>query len=242
MALASVDTHELESCRGWAKRLFDGALDAICVRGLYDVSTCGDVVGRLARQPRDAREHADPGRAGVEVVGVPVSPSTLFPDGPDIETYRDGAGAFEALCMELFAPAAAFHERVLAALAVVFDAPVHVPAGYGVATFRRVPPGCGMDPHHEDLYAHIAVYDALRERADLARVLSVFLVLQAPTSGGALRLRDVDVAIPPETGTLVVFAGGRREHEVTAVGGERARWTVGGFAAPAHDGGALYWA
>ncbi len=261
--ILTVQVEELDAHRGAQRLVDDDSVAAICVEGVYTAAVCAEVSARLERAPwsawRSAREHTRPGCPQVEVVGHPVSPSMLFPDGPAVEPYFGAAGDFAARCGELFGVDNAFADRVRRVLGALFDADVVVgptvdARTYGTATLRRVPVGCGMGLHCENLYTHIAVLAPLRPLADLGRTVSVFVVLQAPEAGGELRVFGESppdahpTAAPsgvvrPPAGTMVVFAGGRRWHDVSPVFGEHPRWSIGGFAAPARRGRRIYfWA
>ena len=92
---------------------------------------------------------------------------------------------------------------------------------------------------------------------DLSTQLSFYLPLQTAEAGGELVLfhppppdarRAMEqlpfarahealephgfTAVPVGVGDLIMFDGGRWNHRVTTVRGDRTRWTIGGFAAP----------
>ena len=133
--------------------------------------------------------------------------------------------------------------------------------------FRRLPAGGRIPPHAELEQLTRAPYDDFRAELDPATLLSFFVCLQTPQGGGALRVHDLRWADydsrqdrgghtqpaaqligqphhEPEiqTGSLVVFDGGRWFHEVTPVVGARERWTTGGFIAKsATEDRLLFW-
>jgi len=110
-----------------------------------------------------------------------------------------------------------------------------------------MPAGCGA-PLHLDRYPHTESYAALRERCDLDAQHVWYLMLQAPEAGGVLRIfpglrpegqvpgvhdEAVEVSVP--VGSLLIHAGARHWHEVTApIGGDRI--TMGGICAPLLSG------
>jgi hypothetical protein len=99
--------------------------------------------------------------------------------------------------------------------------------------------------------------------------ISTLLPLALPESGGDLQVFDVcfgdplideldrslgrddahrgltgrrSLRVRPEIGDFALFEEGRHYHRVNEVGGPHARWTMGGFLAPARDGATLhYW-
>lgn len=246
---------DLEPHRGAARALDHDELDAVCVTDVYPADVLGELAERLdaprwraLRSPRDHLRDAPQ----VEVLGEPVSPSMLHPSGPALDDYLAAAPRFARDLLELFAPNESFSARARSILGVLFDVEVALPAAaghpYGEATIRRVPPGCGLDVHRENLYQHIAVYDPIRDTLDLGGVASVFLLISAPDEGGELRLfgsrspgfEPPHAVVAPGPGTLVVFSGGRRFHDVAPVSGGRPRWTVGGFFARAQSERAGY--
>jgi len=138
---------------------------------------------------------------------------------------------------------------------------------YGFVTLRRLPPGGRIPPHCENEQIPRVSYDDLRPRIDAATLISFYLTLRPADEGGELAVYDLGydaigdrvrhrhsamedevarvrrVLVKPPAGSLIVFDGGRRFHEVLPVGGARARWTLGGFLAASIDHQQLYvWA
>ena len=233
-----------------------GDLDAVLVDDLYDRETLARVAAGL-EQPaiaarREPRDHPDPAVSQVSVIGEPISPSMLVPAGPPLERYLARADEFRALCRELFAPAPPFFERALEALSGLAGVPGALPAAgrpYGWGTFRHVPPGSGLDLHCEGLYADIEALAPIATVAALEETFSLFMPIAAPERGGVLEIFGCErpggdeppaLRLEPIVGQLVVFAGGPRYHRVTPVEGDRARSTVGAFAAFARDGTRIY--
>lgn len=241
----------LERCHpGALGSLRAGEIDAIVVEALYDEATLARVATALATPEMTARlaprDHADPAVPQVRVIGEPISPSMRVPQGPPLAHYFGQADAFRALCRALFAPAPPFFEHVLAALTALAGIPASLPTPrYGWGTFRHVPPGCGLDLHCEGLYADIEALAPIATSVELEETISLFMPIVAPEGGGVLEVfgtarpaadEPPALRLAPAAGELVLFAGGRRYHRVTPVEGERARWTIGAFAAYARDG------
>ena len=140
---------------------------------------------------------------------------------------------------------------------------------YAPATVRVLDPGgvvglhCGNETHAFPPLAELTrIIDPRGE-------ISTLLPLALPESGGDLQVFDVCFGDPlideldrslgrenahrglsgrrslrlrPESGDFALFEEGRHYHRVNEVVGPRARWTMGGFLAPARDGATLhYW-
>jgi hypothetical protein len=239
-------------------QLADGALDAVLVRGLYSPEQIDCIAARLEhddiRCRLSARDYADSSRRQVEVIGEPISPSDAEPSGPDPETYFAGAGTFRQLCQELFAPATSFVQcsrDVLSALGGERAArQLHHPDGrsYGSATLRRVPVGCGMGLHCENLYRDIPIFEPVKETVRLDTTMSFIMPLVCGEAGGLVTLYgeqpptddEASSTLDPGAGDLLIFAAGARYHRVTTVEGSRARWTIGGFVAYGYDDDVLW--
>lgn len=117
---------------------------------------------------------------------------------------------------------------------------------------------------HREFPLYFPSYLPLSRMLDLATELSIYFMLQAPDQGGELVLYDLQwdntpkeflqarafltglrsdelaaydqmhIALAP--GDVILFAANRIWHKVAAVtGGEKARITIGGFTARAHD-------
>ena len=243
----------------------DQQLLGAVVRGVYGTDEVAAIVERLDRgladlaQTRDRADDAPQART----LGIPISPSDLYPRGPDPGPYLDAADPFKARCDALFAPSPALAEAldpVLSALAggrPVVRA-VH-PDGraYGEMTVRILPIGGGLPPHSETSYRDIAVYDGIREGLQLDDVIGFFVPLQLPEEGGQLVVYGVPFArtggpfqghpldivedvphavLTARPGDLVLVGSGAWYHQVTRIRGTRERWTVGGFGAFTTDG------
>lgn len=242
-----------------------GALHAAVVRGVYSEPECAAITSRLEagalQEYAQIRDVADGGRDQITTLGIPVSPSDLYPAGPDVAAYHAASGEFAAKAAELFEPAAPFPARASEVLTALGGVPTVLAQGaegqpYGEVTVRLFPAGTGLPPHCENHYMHIAVYDALRERVQLDRKIGFFVPLRLPPAGG--RFVTYEEAYAPNTyafdglpleivegrghcevqagpGDMIVVGSGHRYHQVTRVeGGDR--WTVGGFGALAKDG------
>lgn len=132
---------------------------------------------------------------------------------------------------------------------------------YALFTVRRLPVGGRIPPHAENEQLLRAPYRELGPELDPTVVLSWYLTLARAERGGELAVYPIAFAsldrasfrhehsdaeglvrgaaphlVAPCAGDLLVFDGGRHVHEVMPVRGERARWTLGGFAARSRDG------
>lgn len=128
---------------------------------------------------------------------------------------------------------------------------------YALVTVRVYEPGSAIGVHSEKVWSTM---DALGQLADLSHQLSFYMPLQLPQRGGELivygaasgdelpdpaRMTEGEVHAALErlgstrphvgVGDLIVFSGGRHNHRVTTIEGDRSRWTIGGFMALAKD-------
>ena len=238
-----------------------GDFAAAVVRGVYTAAEVRKMAEATRTGELDAfgqnRDASDEQASQIRTLGVPISPSDRYPQGPDIEAYHQSAEPFRVRCAEVFAPARPFDEVANAFLASAAGVPAvraTDPQGrfFGALTVRIIPPGHGLPPHCENHYRHIAIYDTLRERVHLDRKIGFFLPLQLPESGGELvvydtpfeagvypfpalpldRVEEVShTVVPARPGDLVFVGSGRTYHQVTRVVGDQPRITVGGFGA-----------
>jgi hypothetical protein len=140
---------------------------------------------------------------------------------------------------------------------------------YAPATVRVLEPGGTLTLHcGNETYAFPALAE-LTKIIDPAGEISTLLPLALPESGGVLEIYDICFGDPliddldrrlgreqahqglaerdclrlrPAVGDLALFSEGLHYHRVSEVQGSRARWTMGGFLAPARDAGTLhYW-
>jgi len=264
-------TDALAGATGTLAAIADGSVPAALIRGVYEPAQTATWAAALERgefpAPFQIRDVPDPSVPQIRTLGLAISPSDLYPGGPDPERYHSAAVDFRARAEGFFEPP--FPERVQSILAALSGVPVELAADdegrpYGALTIRSMPPGCGLPPHCENHYMHIAIYTALRARVRLEQKIGFFCVLQTPSAGGrfvvyddayapgefAFRTRSLDivpdhphVVVPARAGDMVVLASGARYHQVTRVEGERSRWSVGGFGAFASDMSRFYhWA
>jgi len=234
--------------------LLDGSVAVAVARGMWSAEEMAQVTERLEGghlgMDLQRREAPDAGVAQVCVYGEAISPSMLFPKGPDPDAYFAQVDVLPDKLPGLFAGMAPFLPT-LEALWRQAGTSAERAQGYGACTIRHVPPRCEMDRHCENLYARIPVLQPLQQRLDMLRVCSFFLVLQAPEAGGELvlwedrwsegsrNLRGLGgdtVEVGPRAGDVVFTAAGNQYHAVRTVKGSRARWTMGGFFAPRRDG------
>lgn len=137
---------------------------------------------------------------------------------------------------------------------------------YMPATVRILPEGSTIDLHCDNNLGHYPTYGHLKTLCDVNDQLSYFLTVNTPDDGGELvfyqRRWSADDDAPsryemhkdaamvegcasfslkPEPGDLILHAGGRLYHRVSASVGPRTRHTIGGFVANAFDGDTLYY-
>lgn len=200
-----------------------------------------------------------PTRFAAEFEAFSIGPCLDQSEG-DLDGYLARVPVFDA-ALEASIASAGATARVLSALARVASGwaprrPRTVDGRtYGVVTLRRLPPGGRIPPHCENEQLPRAAYRDLRPRIDGAALVSFYLTLRPADDGGELSLHDLGpaaigdrvrhghsdlaaevlaaprVRVRPGAGSLIVFDGGRRFHQVLPVRGARSRWTLGGFLA-----------
>ncbi len=252
--------------------LLRGEGTALVVREAFDQQTVGRLVQRLGAASGDPAwgnpNQAMPG-GDVRVLGEAATPTFRTPRGPSLPVYLARAGEHDRLVRRVFGrsndpwPPLA---RIMSWMAGHRAA--RRPMGpsrveWPPYTVRQL----GMDQqiyaHHDDHYG-LAVFSDLEASVDRGALLSWFVTLAAPDSGGALvvyglrssdpdppmlptrfldgQALDADYVrqeIPLAAGDLVVFDSGRHVHRITPVVGPRPRLTLGGFMGQYADGSAM---
>ena len=251
----------------YVQRIVAGDIGGIVVDEVLAPAVCAAWVERL-----EAGElPATPTRFAAEFEAFSIGPC-LDQSQEDVAGYLARVPDFEAALASSF-PNLDVLERLLAALARVATgwAPLRPRAAdgrrYGLVTLRRLPPGGIIPPHCENEQLPRAAYRELRESLHSAALMSFYLTLRPADAGGELAVHQLGygaigdrvrhghsdmraeveraprVVVEPRAGSLIVFDGGRRFHQVLPVRGARARWTLGGFLAPARALDAFYvWA
>lgn len=185
--------------------------------------------------------------------GKMLAPSALEPLGPSLDDYFADAeadtraidglfpGGFVARLVTLLSQAAGGRPATL----------LDRPQPHRPATVREIAPGASAEGH-VDTYAASPAFAHLHEHTDRAVQLSFYLQLRAPEAGGQLEIATTHrdrgdaarlaprIPIALSVGDVILFDAANHHHHVTEVGGQRARRTVGGFAALSADHRALY--
>ena len=251
----------------FVQRIAAGNLGAAVIPGALPPEACAAWAARL-----DGGEHpVAPTRFAREFEAWSFGPCLDQSEG-DVNGYLARVEPFER-ALRGAAPGCDVIDRVLAALGRLAAAlPIERPAApdgrpYGLLTLRGLPPGGLIPPHCENEQLPRRAYDALRPRLDTSVLMSFYVTVRPADQGGELSVHDLGVdAIGArvrhghsvlsgevdrspavrlwfEPGTLVIFDGGRRFHQVLPVRGARQRWTLGGFAALSSDRSRLFvWA
>ncbi len=259
---ADVDVANIDGIAGAVSRIYDGTLDGLTIRNVFDPSEMAAAVERIREHSAEFIDHGEQIMFGTALVGADGNRQAYL---DDVHTMHDGIpGIFGS----------DFMSRVSEIISVAADgAPVTVPTEpdgrpYTPATIRLLPPDRGV------MHAHTAnefcnVWDAYNHLRDIARMwnsLSYFVLVQAPDAGGDLVVYDLMWDDTPDeiqqlsmsqerdvlleafdpvprslgAGDMVLFTGGRIWHRVTPVTGSTERVTVGGFAATASDADGVY--
>lgn len=268
LPIVEVDSADVAEHSDAILRLVEGSLAGIIVRRIFDPANAAELVRRLARDGGGLPAFDPPVFKG-RVYGRPLVSAS---DG--LPAYLDNAERFRSGCAELYEEYPRMERQLHDAMTALGGGrPVNVPLGadhrpYLAATIRALIEGDQLPLHYENETLRSSVMDALRPLLDTSTLLSFYVPLVTPPSGGILRLFAVNcldggdsligrlggdekalpyfeeqgfIEVLPAIGDLLVFDGGRWYHDVTPiVGGER--WTLGGFLAPtrAHDA-VYYW-
>jgi hypothetical protein len=242
-------------------RIFDGTIGGIIVRGVLDRTHVAELVRRLTSDGGSLPTFRPPVFKGY-VLGRPLVSAS---DG--LAAYLDDAERFRTGCAAIFDEFPRMEERIHDAIVALADGQqVQVPRGsdgrpYLATTVRVLIEGDRLPLHYENETFGNPAMEALRPALDARTLMSFYLPLATPSSGGVLRLFHTHAlnggdslierlggeerarpqfeqwgfsAVLPAIGDLLIFDGGRWYHEVTPVGAG-ARWTLGGFLAMTRD-------
>jgi hypothetical protein len=236
--------------RDAVERMYTGQLNGVVFRQLCTPQECAGIVERLygSGLPWTPYFH-DP--AGAKSLGVSLAPTERHPLGPPLDTYFADAEADAQVFLKLAAPA---FERCEAAWSGVADGRqvlvLEQPRPHRRATLREMRAGYGAGLH-VDTYRPSESFAHLYEHTCRTRQLSWYLVVQSAQAGGVLEVgprngvgnqHDPLTAVELSCGDGILFDGSTLWHRVTPVVGERARNTLGGFAALSADRRSLlYW-
>jgi len=244
------------------RALHAGELGALVLTGVYSPEVLAGVVRHLEQAPLDLPSLSFPPHHRGALLGPCIDLC-----GPELAPYLDDVPRTRRALDDAFAGTTTFEARVPQVLAPIASGlPVrlleHEGRPYAPATLRRLESGGYVKLHTED---EKITQPQKRHLASIAKpgILSFYLTLQAPASGGELVLHQLrwpdyrgamhqgrsdaarDVEGKPrkllalEPGDLVVFGFGRF-HEVAPVGEGPIRWTIGGFLALGAKDEAVY--
>ncbi len=239
------------------------------LRGVFPEAAMSDVASRL-----------DEGVDGVPRAVAPTFSGGLYGrplvmGAEDLKDYLDDAELFRSGMRGLFASLGGLEERIASQLrAMAGGRPVEVARTeegreYLPVTFRALVEGDSLPIHYENGTAQHDSMKPLLRQIDPEALMSFYIPLTLPESGGVLEVYTTDcsgdgeriigdlggpekakvilaergfVEVRPGVGDMLVFDGGRHYHLVTEVRGARSRWTLGGFFAFTKDHGRiLYW-
>jgi len=243
-------------------------LDGLTIHGVFSPDEAGRAVEAMDRHP----EARTPAMFGT-MLGTPLPQFRGSPgDADHFTAYLDQVPTWERYYRDAFGfdP----FERVVRVVSPMAGglrvaSPRREGQTYNPGNVRWYEPGSGGLPAHvgNEFQMHDdPSMEHLRTTTVTRDFLSWFVVLQAPSAGGALSVFDllhgshtpaqtqwtevgrVDsdfdgkavAQISPGPGDMILFGGGWRWHRVDQVGGVRARVTYGGFAGPSLDATTLH--
>lgn len=267
-----VNAADIRSLGDVVGNIYDSELDLLLIRDAFPVEAITQAGQQLGEGSQDwfRPNSAIPGM-DIQLLGVPGFPTAKAPAGPELETYLvagDQYGpAIESLFGGEFSPSQRF-EELLGALAA--GRPTERPRtpdgrSFPPFTLRSLPEGQSIMVHVDYLFG-LPLYQELAKGLDTRTLVSIFVVVQAPSEGGCLVVfelaQDDDVprlkrGIPdqrtieerypshpfaPGPGDMIVFPAGRFYHKVETVAGPLARVTLGGLFALSRDRSrVVYW-
>lgn len=193
-----VDVTELGALRDTMLDMYEGRADLLIVKNVFTPEAMARIVARLETLkhlfPLKAREHEDTSVKQMFVMGHSITPSGLYPNGPEPMDYYAAAAKFRESCRELFSTEVDFETR----LQEVFEKlssgrKVEVPPGpngatYTPATIRYLPEGIGIPIHSGLEFVNTSMYEHLGPLLDKSDQLSYFVVMTKPPAGGELEV------------------------------------------------------
>lgn len=239
--------------------IYDAGRTGVVVRGAFPEDLRAATVERLNGDLK--WDFPNQGMRGgeIRVIGDAATPTFTALRGPSVERYGDNAAQHGGRANAVFGDPVVATRTVAERLSALFGGrPAAPPAfddsvSWAPFNVRALDPGEQIYSHHDDHFG-LAVYEKMDATLDRSTVLSWFVTLEAPESGGELVIyglwgsdpnppmlptRFLDTAALEagyhkhvcdlRAGDLIVFDAGRHVHRVTPVEGDRARLTFGGF-------------
>ncbi len=250
--------------------IFDSRCAGAIIREAFPAEAAARVITRLesgaCRQYRSVSQY---------VKGYGFGPSVVNADS-DLRKYFAEVSSFQSECAALFADGPDFQTRIVEILtqagagrnAAVPRGPAGEP--YGGMTIRCAVPEGNRLIHVDFGLLDLPQLAALLAQSDRSVLLSYFVTLATPQSGGELHvysLRNGEgfgkefalldpeseearraiapygrLVLRPGPGDLVLLNAGSHYHNIEPALGARARWTIGGFLLRSSDHRSLfYW-
>ena len=247
--------------RDWVDPIFAGDLSGLLVTGAFAPDRMAALVAWLDTHPGEWGPLAAAPFPGLTYGAV------LLTCPPDLVAYTEKAAALRrGLALAGFDPGDTFLELLTRLRGGALVAPPRSAAGrdYAPVTVKRLAPGQGVAIHSEQ-----AQWPAMQEmKAGLAapiHQLSTYAPMAVGQGGGELLLYHLPpegrrpslegvsperthqmlaafglTVVRPRVGDLLLFDGGRFNHQVTPCPRDE-RWTIGGFLARGNDGVLRLW-
>jgi len=258
----TIEARDLATHGGAIEAIYTAHQTGIVVRGALPEALRQATAERLCA-PDLADQWAAPnaGMTGGEIrtIGDAATPTFTALRGPSIERYGQNAARHAERTAAVFGDPAGPTPHIQRLLGGLFGGRPAAPPTFEGATswapynLRALDPGQQIFSHHDNHFG-LEVYRRMDAGLDRTTILSWFITLQAPESGGelvvyglwgsdpnppmlpsrfldtqALEQRFHKQTIGLRAGDLVVFDAGRHVHRVTPVGGGHPRLTLGGF-------------
>lgn len=251
---AEVDNHP-----DLIRDITDARVNVVLVRGVFPVAAAEKIVERVeAGEGASALTEVAP-QFRIFSIGLALDTAA------SLEQYLDAAPSSVAECRKIFRDLPDYLTWMPQLFARLSGGrPVGLPScegrSYNPVTIRRLPEGGLIPPHCEYEQLNRPAYTHLTQLIGRQPIISFYLTLRPPDSGGqafvstvswgdvpiaadgrsgadtgAILERHPSMTFLPGAGDLILFDGGRQYHQVLEVGGPRPRWTIGGFMSESAD-------
>ena len=191
-----VDARDCSVAANAIEDLYDGALDVIVVRGIFDAAALAEVGERLDVDDKDpgwARPNQTMPVEDVQLLGTdtPATPTFRSPRGASFDAYLSSAAAHAGEAAAVFEPGFDAAPEIGAVLSrfsgrrPVESARARDGRAYAPFTIRRLSDGKQIGVHH-DYHYRLELYSELAQQVDTRTLISYVATLRSARSGGEL--------------------------------------------------------
>jgi hypothetical protein len=251
LRVLDIDASEISDHADLIRCITDQEVTIALVRGVFPAAAAAEVVARVEAGEGASRLTEVAPQFRIYSLGLALDTAE------SLEQYLGEASLFVPECRSIFRGLFDYLDWVPQLLSRFcggrsLEIPAQDGRFYNPVTIRRLPAGGLIPPHCETEQLNRPAYTHLKALIGSSPIISYYTTLRPPQEGGEVRVSKMawgDVAISadgrsnaaavidrfeseiflPNIGDLILFDGGRQYHQVLAVGGERPRWTIGGF-------------